>query len=420
MSGSRPGQGLLVLTEDSKPLLGGIAESLHNFSSTVAQRAPVRILSSVDGADDYGAEPNLSYQVVPWFRAQHTMRGDAFPVVRKLNTLRWLAGRPARVRRLLDREWRQIRPALLLVYRVSPVTHPWMRAARELGLPYDVVVYGLELVESLSRRAAAARRTDLLSARRVWSISRATTEVVRGLGVPANRIEAFPQGIAPERLPEPTAEDRRELRRQLGLDAAPFILSLCTLVQRKGIDIALHAFADVSRTHHDLRYVIAGEGPEAAALEAQARSLGVAPRVHFPGPVTDAMKQALMAECELFVMPNRRLAHDMEGFGIVFLEAGWYGKAVIGGNNGGVPDAVEHGVTGLLVDTASGPGPTREAMERLLADREERERMGRAGRRRACALTWTRVADAFLARALGSATPSREAATATVRYAEMI
>jgi phosphatidylinositol alpha-1,6-mannosyltransferase len=93
-------------------------------------------------------------------------------------------------------------------------------------------------------------------------------------------------------------------------------------------------------------------------------------------------------------MPNRLLsAEDWEGFGIVFLEAALAGTPAVGGNNGGVPDAVADGTTGLLVDPEV-PGELTGALRRLLLDPELRRRMGEAGRRRAAeSFSWRAIAD---------------------------
>ena len=104
--------------------------------------------------------------------------------------------------------------------------------------------------------------------------------------------------------------------------------------------------------------------------------------MRFVGSIDDATKAALFAECEFFVLPNRAERHDVEGFGIVFLEAGLYGKAVIGGNNGGVPEAVADGETGLLVDTRDAAS-VAAAVGALLTNPDRTAAMGRRGRERA-------------------------------------
>ena len=385
----------LVLTEDSKPALGGIAEMLHRLASALSDRYDVRVVSSVPGAATASTDA-VTYEEVPWFRARMRLAGDDLPIVRRVNTLLWYLRRPARVRRLLDALLVRHRPEWLVLFRLSDVTLPWTDAARARRVPYDVVVYGLELVERMSPRERRRRAGALRAARRVFAISDATAALVRTLGIPDERITLVRPGIDPEALVPPPAGEGAAIRARIAAPARRYMLSVCTLVPRKGVDLAIRAFAALASAFPDVDYVIAGQGARREELERLAATLGVADRVRLVGPVDDATKLALYEGCELFVLPNRRFAHDMEGFGIVFLEAGLFGKAVIGGANGGALDAVADGTTGLLVDTSTDEVPLREAMRRLLSDPELARRLGENGRARALAdFTWAGAATRF-------------------------
>ena len=94
-------------------------------------------------------------------------------------------------------------------------------------------------------------------------------------------------------------------------------------------------------------------------------------------------KRDLLAACEMLVMPSRAILRrgDTEGFGMVFLEAGACGKPVVGGDSGGIRDAVVDGETGLLVDPED-PAEVGAAICRLLSDRELAARLGERGRQR--------------------------------------
>lgn len=380
-SDRRAAGGLLILTEDSKPALGGIAEYLHQLAIGVAEHVPVRVLTSVPGADEVSADADVRYTHVPWFRTQFPMRGDAWWPVRKLNTARWLAGRERRARRILAEALREP-TSLVLLGRLSPVTHPWCAACRRLGMPYEVVAHGLELVEPASPIWRRQRVRDLRGAARVMAVSRATRAIVRELGVAEERITMLTPGVDPATCVAPHPAESLRTLAALGLGGRRFVFSVCYLTYRKGIDLAIEAFARIAARHPDTDYVVAGRGPEQERLEALARRLGVGDRVRFVGAVTDDVKRSLFARCECFVMPTRVVPGDIEGFGIVFLEAALFGKPAVGGDNGGVPDAVVHGETGLLVDTTPGSAPVAAAVERLLSDRDLARRLGQQGRAR--------------------------------------
>jgi phosphatidylinositol alpha-1,6-mannosyltransferase len=136
-----------------------------------------------------------------------------------------------------------------------------------------------------------------------------------------------------------------------------------------------------------VRYVVAGAGPEEPRLRDLAREVGCAAHVRFIGSVSGEDLEALYAACDIFVMPSRALAQrdGVEGFGIVFLEAGACAKPVVGGRSGGISDAVLDGVTGLLVDPTDA-AELEAVLIRLLDDPVEARRLGAQGRQRVEAL----------------------------------
>lgn len=374
---------ILFLTEDSKPALGGIAEYLHNLALELSSRFDVLVLTSVEGAEQLNGKFPYRFEEVKWFRTQYPMWGDGITPLRKLNTLRWLWGRRTSVREVLQRALQGRRVRLVCIGRLSPVTHDWCLACRDLGIPYRVFAHGLEFVERTTAPKERARRRDIAGGAWFHPNSRYTAGLIEGLGVPSKRITLILPGVRAEDHPSPTRDMIAATRAQWPLDGRRFLFSICRLGFRKGIDLAIEAFATISQEYPDLDFVVAGIGPELENLKATAARYGVNKRVHFVHDVDDETKHVFFAECELFIMPNRQRPDDVEGFGIVFLEAALYAKPSIGGNNGGVPDAVEDGVTGLLVDTSDSPVPVVTALRRLLGDPVFARRLGEAGRIRA-------------------------------------
>jgi phosphatidylinositol alpha-1,6-mannosyltransferase len=201
------------------------------------------------------------------------------------------------------------------------------------------------------------------------------------------------------RVPEThAASDRGSLAIKAAFQGRRVVLSVCRIVERKGLDLLIKAMSHLVGQHPDLLLVVAGSGPYRAELERLVESQDLANHVDFLGEVSESMKWSLYAACEFFVMPNRLLhGSDWEGFGIVFLEAAVAGKPAIGGNNGGVPDAIVDGETGFLVDTDGDEGPTLSAMRCLLQDEALRRAMGQAARRRALEqFSWEATASRFL------------------------
>jgi len=181
------------------------------------------------------------------------------------------------------------------------------------------------------------------------------------------------------------------------LDGCFVYVSVCRLLEKKGVDHAIRAFAGIAATHPDSRYLVVGEGPYRANLEAIARSCGVADRMVFTGAVADADLVDHYVLGDVFVMPNRRLANgDTEGFGLVFLEANACGLPVVAGSDGGSSDAVQDGVNGLLVDGHQ-VASIRAAMLALYRDAGLRARLRAAGLAAAAAADWRHKARAFTA-----------------------
>lgn len=251
------------------------------------------------------------------------------------------------------------------------------------GIPYYLYVYGADLLEYRDRPLWGwLLRFILGRAQQVIAISRFTRQEVERSGVTPERITLLHPAIDLERfasLPDPA-----EAKRCRGWQDCQVILSVGRLVERKGQDMVIRALPAVAAALPRVRYALGGVGPYRAALERLAREAGVAERVEFLGFVPEAQLPSLYAAADVFVMPSRQLpqAGDVEGFGMVFIEANAAGLAVLAGRSGGVEDAVVDGYTGLLVDPTD-PQAIGEGLIRLLQDEELRDRLAAQGRERA-------------------------------------
>ncbi|MGH7072335.1 MAG: glycosyltransferase family 4 protein, partial [Acetobacteraceae bacterium] len=241
------------------------------------------------------------------------------------------------------------------------------------------------------------RRRALGGTSRIVVVSRFTLEAVRRLlGEAADRkISLIANGVDIARF---TPRDkRRDLLKLYRLEESFVFVSVCRLLEKKGIDNSIRALARVSRRHPECRYLIVGSGPYRPALEAIARVAEVADRVRFAGQVSEEDLVDCYCLGDVFVMPNRGLPNgDTEGFGLVFLEANACGLPVIAGRDGGSTDAVRHGVNGLVVDGRS----VDEIAAAMLALREDaalRERLHRGALEAAATAGWSARAEAFLA-----------------------
>lgn len=174
---------------------------------------------------------------------------------------------------------------------------------------------------------------------------------------------------------------RADVRRAHNIpEQAVVILSVGRLVRRKGFDHVIENLPVLLAEDLDVYYLICGQGPMEAELKSLVSRLGVEKRVLFAGYVPDNQLASYYAACDLFAMPTffDAKAKSIEGFGIVYLEAGYFAKPVIASRIGGVVDAVHHGESGLLVDPNSAAEVTHYLL-RLCKDQQLRERLGRRG-----------------------------------------
>lgn len=167
------------------------------------------------------------------------------------------------------------------------------------------------------------------------------------------------------------------------------LLSLGRLVKRKGVDMVIESLASLDKSAQEkICYIVAGVGNDSDYLKNLAQEKNVA--VNFTGEISEQEKWSLLDLCDIFIMPAREINGDFEGFGIVYLEAGICGKPVIAGNSGGVPDAVTHENTGLLVNPENIEEITK-AINDLVNNPQKREELGKNGHQRAINdFLWTR------------------------------
>ena len=231
----------------------------------------------------------------------------------------------------------------------------------------------------------------LRKASRNVCVSSYTASWVAARGVDPRKICVIPNGVDMREI-----ESRRARRgSSRRVDAAfsgpgPVVLTVARLVLSKGIQSVIAAMPRIVSDVPGARYVIVGDGRDREHLLRLAAASPVADAVTFLGALSDDEKFDCYRRCAVFALPSQR-----EGFGIVFLEANAFGKPVVGGRVGGVPDAVVHGETGLLVDPRS-DSEVAEAIIRLLKNPDEARRLGDNGRRRVeNELTWKQSARKF-------------------------
>jgi glycosyltransferase involved in cell wall biosynthesis len=262
------------------------------------------------------------------------------------------------------------------VHAFWPLPHGLLglAAKRAAGIPLVSTFFGVELTWMESQLGALrplvrriVRRSDAVTA-----ISTHTASLLRRLA-PGTEPVIIPFGATVEAgAREPEQEER--------LHAGLRMLFVGRLVERKGVHVLLDALALLPE-EPPIRLEVVGDGPEREALEHRARSLGVAERVRFHGFVRREELERQLAGCDALVLPAVVDAKgDVEGLGVVLLEAMSFGKPVIASAAGGITDIVRPSENGLLVP----PGDAKSlaaAVECLARDPALVRRLGAAARR---------------------------------------
>jgi phosphatidylinositol alpha-1,6-mannosyltransferase len=283
----------------------------------------------------------------------------------------------------LDAVWHALRysPAIVHAGDLYPPGVTAMILKKLLGLPYVVYCHGEEIPQlDHYKYQPLVRNRIYLNADAVIAASEFTRNNLVKLGVPESRICKIVPGVDSTRFrPMPR---RTDLLQRYGLAGKTVVLTVARLVPRKGHQAALNAFAKVCDDIPNAHYLIVGTGPEEPRLRQMVQGAGLSERVTFAGYVAAEQLPDIYNLCDIMLMPNRQEKDgDVEGFGIVFLEANAVGKPVIGGRTGGAAEAIANGSTGFLVNPDD-PEEIAGILRQLLLDPGLRERLGAAGVRR--------------------------------------
>lgn len=353
---------VLMLTQDFSPEVGGVSTFLSHICSQLQSNGHLIevIAPNIQGATELDA--GLTYKVHRY---------------RRLSRLSSLPPTLTTMRRYLSGHF----DVVFLGHAMSTHAMGVLLLNRLAHMRYVVLVHGLDLSYSMaSQWETRISRRLLRGASLVFVNSRYTMGRVAATGYPADRIVVLNPAVDPAAYT--TSTETESVVRKYGLEGKRIAMTAARLTARKGHENVLRAVAKVKGSMPDLAYVIVGGGEEESKLRKLARELGIQERVAFTGPVGASELRQLYCASDVFIMASyeRKESGDYEGFGIAFLEASACGKPVIGGNSGGIPDAIIQGETGLLVDPHD-VDEIASALTRLLTDEEYARKLGENGRR---------------------------------------
>lgn len=372
---------LLVLTELFLPTKGGTAVWAAEVYKRLGGKEIHIVTADVPGAAVVDAvHPNtihrLNLKRVPWLRPESLAMYARF-----FFKSMWLA---------LTHRFDAVH-----AFRALPEGLVAWAVARLTFRPVVIYAHGEELTTWGRGNKYKAMRFALRHANRVIANSEHTRDTLLEMGIDSARITIIYPGVDVSVFRP--GLDTTGLRESLGIPSdVKLVFSVGRLSRRKGFDQMIRAVAQLNGEGVPVRYVIAGIGEDVDYLDALVVENDLHGIVHRIGAVSDADLPRWMNACDVFVMPNREINGDNEGFGMVFIEAAACGKPSLAGVDGGTGSAVLHEATGIRVD-GNEVEKVVNGLRVLLTDPHMANRLGQAGLNRVQTnFAWQQVASATL------------------------
>jgi phosphatidyl-myo-inositol dimannoside synthase len=370
---------LLFAASFPPPSAGGSIEYIFNIVSYLPSNSVVIHTGNTDPVKAEKLDKSFPQRIIRSFFIIHVEAVLKRNILaRKLTSLREYLLWPIVGLWLINRE----HPDIIHIGEHNFAGIAALLAQRMMGIPYIFYTYAEE-IPILSKRRLHNRifLTFVRNAKAVITVSDYTRELLAKVGVSRDRIIKILPAVSGRKRFATTSNQIEAVRHKYELENFRVLLTVGALVDRKGHSTVISALPDISRTFPDLKYVIVGTGPNELKLKREVEEAGLNKQVIFTGLVDDMELSCLYEICDIFIMPHRQLETtlDTEGCPTVFLEASAHGKPVIGGNAGGVADAIIDGRTGLIIDGKVALNVVN-AVRQLLENPNLANELGRAGR----------------------------------------
>lgn len=370
---------ILVITMDYLPSVGGSYRVLHEL----IKRQNNMLITVLTATNPSAAEfDNRQNYLIKRSRIISLMKH-----CEKLKILKYVIY-PIFILCVVLKETVKEKPSVI-VWGQSVAPYGWLAHITKFVTkkPYIIFVYGEGITSLMLQTHIKYKplmymlKKGLQSADRIIANSKATAERILSFGVPENRVAVVCPGVDFE-LFKPNI-DVIEFKKKYNLIGKKILLSVGSLIERRGFDRVIEALPSIVKEFSNIVYLIKGEGPLKKELECIIKKYHLDDKVIFSDDVSYEELPQIYNAADIFLMPNRlaEISKEQEGFGIVFLEASSSCIPVIGGRSGGTQEAIEDEVTGFLID-----GTKKEEIAEkvlfLLHYPELGKKMGKAGRER--------------------------------------
>jgi phosphatidylinositol alpha-1,6-mannosyltransferase len=358
---------VLVLTENFPPLSGGSGRWFWELYSRLPKEEYLIVADDIAGAADFDTTHQLNILRMP------------------LKSVEW-GFRSFRGMKLYWRVFWHIKK----IIKQQHITHihcgrvihegviAWL-LKKFTGISYLCYVHG-EDVET----AATSGELNLMvkqvckGAVQIICNSQNSANIVQRLGYAQNdKIQILHPGVDSSKF-IPAAPDP-VFRQNVGWQDRKVIITVGRLQERKGQDMMIRALAELVEDMPDILYAIIGRGDCRAALEVLTKSLSLQQHVMFMDEISDEQMIQCYQQCDVFILPNRTINNDIEGFGMVLVEAQSCGKGVIAGDSGGTRETMKLNESGYIIDCTQ-PSLIAQTVKGLLDNPDKLKAMGESAR----------------------------------------
>jgi len=360
---------IIILTQCFPPSVGGIENLIENLSIELSKKYEILVLA------DQHDRINDSFNDTKY---NHNL------VIKRINGIKFLRKRKklAELKKLLSSK--KITHVIGDSWKSFELTIDTINLS---SIPTICLVHGNELIAKNSSKKFRVTST-INKVSQVVCNSNFTLNLLRDIGITNQNLICI----------HPGAQNTIDLNEQIipNIDGQPVVTTLARLEKRKGHKYILLAIAKLKSEYPNILYLVAGSGIELKNLKKITSKLDINKNVLFLGNINDNQKKYLFKSADLMVMPtlDESKKSSIEGFGIAYLEAAYYGIPSIASNVGGTPEAVIHNQTGIIISEIS---ELHNNLKDLLSNRVKLNELGKNAKLRVESnFTWKTIAKKYL------------------------
>jgi len=356
----------LFITADFTPDVGGVANFYYNVCRNLPADKIVVLAPQNPSAAEFDARQ--SFKIIR-HRLLNQLPGGVINKV--IASWRWMS-----VGKLLIKITKEQHIERLIVGQILPFGTVALMLSKRKKLPYLLFTHGMDILlpQKYIRKKALLKKIIKNSENIISNSHFSKHELLKlgASGVQVNVVYPCPN-IGHDDISE---WEKDQISQKHDLKNSKILLTVGRLVERKGHDMVIRALPEVIKLVPNVRYVIVGDGPRLEKLQELVAKLKLNKYVGFASDVSNDNLPNYYDICDVFIMPAKHLPHgDVEGFGIVYLEAAMFAKPAIAGKAGGAPEAVLDNKTGLIVDPTDLDAITQAIID-LLSNPSLAQRLG--------------------------------------------